>query len=86
MVLGIPFLFFSHANIYFDTKKLINKTYPNLKTIFTIKQVELIDKYKFVKATLNKSSQTFLIHLTVLEALESAKITINKLAQLSILQ
>lgn len=37
--------------------------------MLTTKQVELIDKKKFVKAALNKELNTFVMHVAALEAL-----------------
>lgn len=36
------------------------------------KQVELINKYEFAKATLDKNSETFVIHVVALNAFQPA--------------
>lgn len=49
--------------------------YITIEAIPIAKQVELINKYKFVKVALDKNSGIFIIHVTALEAL--AKMTIH---------
>lgn len=65
------FLFLSHRDLEFDTKKLTFRSYITVKTLVITKKVELSNKYKFVKAVLNKNSKTFVIHVTALGSLEA---------------
>lgn len=69
VVLKIPFLSFNYMNI--DFKVIIGKltwmTYIAIETISIAKKVELIDKYKFVKAALNRNFETFMVYIVALE-------------------
>lgn len=64
----MPFLTFSNANIQFAEKKLIWRSYSIAKALSTAKRVELIDKKKFAKVTLDKESETFVVYVAALEA------------------
>lgn len=69
------FVTFSNADIQFVKKKLTKRSYTTAKALRTTKQIELIDKKIFVEAVLDKNSETFVIHVVILEAL-LAKISI----------
>lgn len=56
-----------NVDIKFDIEKLIWRGNIATKAILTMKKVELIDKYKFVQAALNKNFQTFLMDVVLLE-------------------
>ena len=78
VVLGMPFLTLSNANIQFAEKEPIWRSYTAAEALPTTKRIELIDKKEFAKATLDEESKTFVIHIAVLEALvESAEMTIH---------
>ena len=68
VVLGMLFLTLSNADIQFNKKEFTWKSYSTAKAMLTTKQVELIDKKKFVKVALDKNSKTFVVHVTTLEA------------------
>lgn len=70
VVLGMFFLFFSNANFQFNTRELTFKSYTSAEALSTIKQIELIDKYEFARAILNKNSKTFVVHVSAIGALE----------------
>ena len=70
IVLEMPFLAFSNANIQFDTECFIWRSYSTAKALPTTKRVDLIDKHKFTKAALDENSETFVVQVAVLEALE----------------
>lgn len=63
MILKMLFLTFTNINIYFAKKKLILKSYIVAKTLFTIKQIDVIDKKKFAKAVLDEESKIFIIYI-----------------------
>ena len=78
VVLEMPFLSLSNANIQFAEKELTWRLYTAAEALSTTKRVELIDKKKFVKAALHKKSETFVVHNSALEALlGSAEMTIH---------
>ena len=59
VVLRMPFLTLSNANIQFAQKKLTWRSY-------TIKRVEIIDRKEFTKAALDKHVEVFVVHVTSL--------------------
>ena len=69
VVLGMPFLTLSNADIQFAEKELIWRSYIAAEALPTIKRIELIDKKKFAKAALNEKFQTFMVYVSALEAL-----------------
>lgn len=75
------FLTLSNADIQFDKKELIQKTYIAAETLFIIKQVELTDKKKFVKAAFDENSETFVVHISALQVSEKT-IHLSQTAQI----
>ena len=49
-------------------KELTWRSYTAGKALPTTKRIELINKKEFAKATLDKESETFVIHIAILEA------------------
>ncbi len=69
VVLGIPFLSLSNADVEFgELKKLTWRTYTAVEALPTTSRVKLIDKSKFARAALDENSETFVIHVSALEA------------------
>lgn len=69
-MLGISFFFLSNVDIKFaNIKKLTQIIYITAKAIFTAKQVELIDKYKFFKVALDENSEIFIVYVEVSKTL-----------------
>ena len=68
VMLGMPFLTFSNANIQFAEKELTWKSYTAAETLPTTKRVKLIDKKEFAKAALDVESETFVVHVSALKA------------------
>lgn len=54
---------FNNANIQFKAKKLIWRSYTAASTLLIVRQIELIDEYKFVKVAQNKNSTIFIIYV-----------------------
>lgn len=67
IILEIPFLFLSNLNVKFDTGDLTWKKYTVGEVILTTRQVELIDKHKFVKRALDKPSEIFIPYIAALK-------------------
>ena len=63
VVLGLPFLTLSNANIQFAEKKLTWRPYITAEALPTTKQVELINKEEFAKVALDGNSKTFVIYM-----------------------
>lgn len=86
MVLGILFLTFSHANIWFGKKKLMWRSYTTKKNLFSIKGVEFIDKKQFAIVVLNENSETFVMQIVALEAKLLIPIHFTKITQIALLK
>lgn len=59
------FLSLSNVDFQFSTRKLTQRSYTSAEALSTARQEELFDKYKFANATLDKNSETFIIHVSV---------------------
>ncbi len=68
VVLGMLFLALSNADFQFGTEKLTCRFYTTTEALSTTSRVKLIDKREFVKAALDKNSETFVIHVAKPEA------------------
>lgn len=66
MVLRIPFLTFSNADIKFAEQKLIWKTFTITESLSTIRKMEFIDKKMSVKPALDDNFKAFVIYMTSL--------------------
>lgn len=67
IVLEMPFLFSSNADIQFDTKELIWRFYTVAKVLPTTSRVQLIVKREFAKTALDENSNTFMMYMAVLD-------------------
>ncbi len=67
VVLEMSFLALSNANFQFGAEKLTWRSYTTTEALPTTSQVKLIDKRKFAKVALYKNSETFVMHVVVLE-------------------
>ena len=83
VVLGMLFLILSNSDIQFVEKKLTRRSYTTAKALPTTKQVELINKKKFVKAALDEKSETFVVYVTFLNLV--SEIHPHKEAQIAFL-
>lgn len=66
VVLRISFLNFKMANIQFIEQKLIWSTYKTTMALSKRRQVNIINKRKFVKAAINVNNKIFIIYITAL--------------------
>ena len=66
VVLGMPFLTLSNADVQFVEKELTWRSYTTAKALPTTKRVELINKKEFAKAALDEKSETFVAHVASL--------------------
>ena len=67
VILEMPFLKISNADISFGKKTLMWKTYTTNKTLSTTKQVQIINKKDFVIAALDANSKMFVMHVAIRE-------------------
>lgn len=77
MVLEIFFLSFSNTDFQFNVRELIWRSYIVVEALPTTNQVKLIDKREFVKVTLDENSETFVIHISILEDGEASNLSIE---------
>ena len=63
MILEMPFLTFSNADIQFAEKKLTWRSYTTKEALPTTCWVELIDKKEFAKAGLDENVKAFMINV-----------------------
>ena len=66
VVLSLLFLTLSNANVQFAEKKLTWKTYITKEALPTTHQVEIIDRKKFAKVSLNANVEAFEVHVSSL--------------------
>ena len=69
VVLEMPFLIFSNADIKFTEKELTWRSYTAIEILSTTNWVKLINKKKFAKAALDEEFETFVVYVAALEAL-----------------
>ena len=83
VVLGMPFLTLSNADVEFAEKKFTWRTYTTKKAFPTTCQVEIIDQKEFAKAALNENIEAFVVYVSSLRS----KMTIHlaREAQLTLL-
>ena len=65
VVLGMPFLKISNADIAFGEETLTWKSYTIKKALLTTEQVQLVDPKEFVIAALDANSKTFVVHVAI---------------------
>ena len=63
VVLGMPFLTLSNADVQFEEKELTWRPYTTAEALPTTKRVELINKKEFAKAALDEKSKTFIVYV-----------------------
>ena len=84
VVLGMPFLTLSNANIQFAQKELTWRSYTTAEALPTTKRVEIIDRKEFAKAALDEHVEAFVVHVTSL-SLNSMSIHPAREAQIALL-
>ncbi len=81
VVLGMPFLALNYADFQFGAKKLTWRSYITAEILPTTSWVELIDKREFAKVVLDENLETFVMHVS---ALDAAKLLIHPFRAASI--
>ena len=64
------FLALSNADIQFNIENFIWRSYIAAEALPITRWVEFIDKHEFANLALEQNSETFVIHVAALEALE----------------
>ena len=67
VILGMPFLKISNADVSFGKGTLTWKTYTTNEALPTTEQVQIIDKKDFVIAALDADSEMFVVHIAIQE-------------------
>ena len=67
VILGMPFLKISNANVSFDERTLTWRTYTTNRALPTTEQVQIIDPKEFVIVALDVDSETFVVHMAIRE-------------------
>ena len=67
VILGMPFLKISNADIAFGEKTLTWKSYTTNKALPSTERVQLVDLKEFVIAALDADSETFVVHVAIRE-------------------
>ena len=68
VVLGMPFLTLSNADIRFAEGELTWRTYTPAEALPTTKRVQIIDRKEFAKAALDPNQEAFVVHVATLTA------------------
>ena len=66
VILGMLFLTFCRADIWFAKRKFVWRTYIAVEVLPTTGKVEIIDKKVFAAAVLNADDETFVVHIVAL--------------------
>lgn len=82
VILRILFFIFSDTNNWFAKKELIWRSYITTKALLTTKKVKLINKREFAATDIDKNSETFVIHVIVLETMSIHSINEAQIALL----
>ena len=72
VILGMPFLKLSNADVLFGKKTLMWKSYTTSEGLPTIEQVQLVNLKEFVITALDADSETFIVHVAIREQKEMA--------------
>ena len=67
VILGMPFLKISNANVSFGEKTLTWKIYSTNKALPTTERVQIVDPKEFVIAALDIDSETFVVYVAIRE-------------------
>ena len=70
IVLGMPFLKLSNADVLFGEETLTWKLYTTNKALSSTKRVQLVDSKEFVIAALDADSETFVVYVAIREQKE----------------
>ena len=85
VVLGMPFLTLSKADVRFVERGLVWRTYTAAEALSTTKRVKIIDKREFAVAALNADNETFVVHIAALAESTTMPIYSSRQAQVAML-
>ena len=84
VILEMPFLKISNADVSFGKKTLTWRTYTTNKALSTTKQVQIVDPKEFVIIALDVDSKIFVVHVAIRER-EEISVHSKKQAQIGAL-
>ena len=67
VVLGMPFLKITNANVAFGEETLTWKSYTTNKALPTTERVQLVNPKEFIIAAMDADSKTFVVHVAIRE-------------------
>ena len=85
VVLRMPFLTLSKADVRFAELELVWRTYTATEALPTTRRVEIIDKWEFAAAALNADDETFMVHIATLAEPTTMPIHPSRQAQVATL-
>ena len=77
IVLGIPFLTLSGADVDFSGWELRWRTYTTEEVLLTTKRIELVGKKEFAAAALNPEHETYVVHVASLRSTPLASLNVH---------
>ena len=77
VVLGMPFLTLSGADIDFSGRELWWKTYTTKEVFLTIRRIELVGKKEFAAAVFNPEYETYIVYVAFLSSTPLASLDIH---------
>ncbi len=83
LVLGMPLLTMSNADVDFQTRDLQWRSYTTKDVIPTTRQVELIGKKKFVATALDPEHEAFVVHVAALSVNSGDEMHLSRRAQIA---
>ncbi len=86
IMLGIPFLTMSNADVDFQAWDLQGRSYTIGDILPTTRWLELIGKKEFVATALDQEHEAFVVHVAALSADSGDKVHPSKIAQISYLK
>ena len=81
LVLGIPFLKISNADVSFGETTIMKKSYTTNKALPTTAWVQLVDSKEFIIAVLDADSETFVVYVAI-QKREEMPVHLEKWAQI----
>ena len=77
VVLGMPFLTLSSADVDFSGRELRWRTYTTEEVLPTTRRVELVDKREFAAAALDPEHETYVVHVASLSSTSLASLNVH---------
>ena len=77
VVLGMPFLTLSGADVDFSGRELRWRTYTTEEVLPTTRRVELVGKKEFAAAALDPEHETYIVHVASLSSIPLASLDVH---------